>query len=54
LPVAIASKMILNGELKTKGVTLPIQPEVYNPILAELETFDIRFIEKEVQLDCKI
>jgi len=52
LPVAIASKMILNGELKMKGVTLPIQPEVYNPILNELETFDIRFIETEVQLDC--
>jgi saccharopine dehydrogenase-like NADP-dependent oxidoreductase len=54
LPVAIASKMILNGDLTTKGVTLPIQPEVYNPILAELETFNIRFVEKEVQLDCKI
>ncbi len=54
LPVAIATKMILNGDLKTKGVTLPIQKEVYTPILAELEKFNIRFIEKEVQLDCRI
>jgi saccharopine dehydrogenase-like NADP-dependent oxidoreductase len=54
LPVAIASKMILNGDLKTTGVTLPIQPEVYNPILEELESFDIRFVELETQLDCLI
>jgi saccharopine dehydrogenase (NAD+, L-glutamate forming) len=54
LPVAIATKMILNGELKSKGVTLPIQKEVYTPILAELEKYNIRFIEKEVQLDCRI
>ena len=54
LPVAIATKMILNGDLKTKGVTLPIQKEVYNPILSELEKYNIRFIEKEVQLDCRI
>ncbi len=54
LPVAIATKMILNGNLKSKGVTLPIQKEVYTPILAELEKHNIRFIEKEVQLDCRI
>jgi saccharopine dehydrogenase-like NADP-dependent oxidoreductase len=54
LPVAIATKMLLNGEIALKGVTLPIQPEVYNPILDELETFDIRFVEKELQLDCRI
>ena len=54
LPVAIATKMILNGDLKSKGVTLPIQKEVYTPILAELEKYNIRFIEKEVQLDCRI
>jgi len=54
LPVAIATKMLLNGEIALKGVTLPIQPEVYNPILDELETFDILFVEKELQLDCRI
>lgn len=50
LPAAICAKMILTGELKSKGVTLPVQPEVYTPILKELESFDIRFIEKEVVL----
>jgi len=47
LPAAIAAKMILNGTLKTKGVTLPIQKEVYTPILEELAQHGIVFIEKE-------
>ena len=54
LPVGIASKMILNGDIKITGVTLPIYPEVYEPILKELEEHNIRFIEKETQLDCLI
>ena len=48
LPVAICAKMILNGEIKDRGVTLPVQPHIYNPILDELETFDIKFNEKHV------
>lgn len=47
LPVAIAAKMILKGDFHQKGVTLPVQPEVYNPILAELEELGIKFIERE-------
>ena len=54
LPVAIAAKMIVNGSLTLKGVQLPIQKEVYIPILKELAQYNISFIEKEVQLDCKI
>jgi saccharopine dehydrogenase (NAD+, L-glutamate forming) len=50
LPAAICAKMILTGKLKSKGVTLPVQPEVYTPILEELESFDIRFIESEKEL----
>ncbi len=46
LPAAICAKMILNGTLKSAGVTLPVQPEVYTPILDELEKFNISFIEK--------
>jgi saccharopine dehydrogenase-like NADP-dependent oxidoreductase len=48
LPAAICAKMILNGTLASKGVTLPVQKEVYTPILKELEEHDIRFIEKEL------
>lgn len=50
LPVAIAAKMILNGEIKLKGVTLPIQEEVYTPILEELALFGISFTEKEKEI----
>jgi len=48
LPAAICAKMILNGTLLAKGVQLPIKPEVYNPILNELEDLGICFIEEEV------
>jgi len=48
LPVAIATVHILNGKIKTPGVQLPINKEVYQPILAELETYGVVFKEKEV------
>ncbi|PTX59283.1 saccharopine dehydrogenase-like NADP-dependent oxidoreductase [Kordia periserrulae] len=48
LPVAIAALKILNGAITTPGVQLPITKEVYRPILDELETFGIKFIEKKV------
>ncbi len=48
LPVAIASLKILNGEITTPGVQLPIAKEVYEPILKELESFGIIFNENQV------
>ena len=48
LPVAIATLSILNGNITTPGVQIPIAKEVYNPILSELEAFDIKFNEKQV------
>ena len=48
LPVAIATLAILNGDITTPGVQRPVQPEIYNPILDELETFGILFREYEV------
>ena len=49
LPVAIASIKILNGEISTPGVQLPIAREVYEPILEELHEKGIVFKEKEVK-----
>jgi len=49
LPVAIATLKILNGEIKTPGVQLPITKEVYEPILKELQNYGINFKEKEVE-----
>lgn len=48
LPVAIATLQILNGNIKTPGVQLPIRKEVYLPILKELENYGVTFNEKEV------
>jgi len=48
LPVAIATLKVLNGEIKTPGVQMPITKEVYEPILKELEDHGIKFIEKQV------
>jgi len=48
LPVAIATLKILNGEIKTPGVQIPIRSEVYKPILQELQNYGINFEEKEV------
>ena len=47
LPVAIAALKILNEEITTPGVQVPISREVYEPILKELESFGITFKETE-------
>jgi len=47
LPVAMATLQILNGNIKTPGVQLPINKEVYLPILKELEEYGVVFHEKE-------
>ena len=39
---------ILNQEITTPGVQLPIKKEVYKPILKELEEYGIVFKEKKV------
>ncbi len=46
LPVAIAVRLMLEGKITGTGVIIPIEPDVYNPILDELETMDIVFKEK--------
>jgi saccharopine dehydrogenase-like NADP-dependent oxidoreductase len=50
LPAAIAIKMILNGDISVTGVHIPVIPEIYNPILDELETIDIKFRENTAVL----
>jgi saccharopine dehydrogenase (NADP+, L-glutamate forming) len=50
MPVAIAAEMLLKGQIKVTGVHVPVIPELYNPILDELEKYDIRFIDEEKDL----
>ncbi len=45
LPLAIASKLILNGEIKSRGVLVPVTKEIYEPVLKELENYNISFSE---------
>jgi len=46
LPAAIAVKMILGGDIHMTGAHIPVIPEIYNPILNELEDMGIKFDEK--------
>jgi saccharopine dehydrogenase (NADP+, L-glutamate forming) len=50
LPLGIATKLLLNGNINPKGVILPIEKEIYEPILDELKTFGIEFEEKEYMI----
>lgn len=46
LPAAIGVKLILQGKVKLTGVHIPVVPEIYEPVLAELEQLGIHFTEK--------
>jgi saccharopine dehydrogenase-like NADP-dependent oxidoreductase len=48
LPVAIATLLILNGKITTPGVQLPVNKEVYLPILEELESYGVVFYEQNM------
>jgi len=50
LPLAMVTRRILEGEYREKGVQLPIRPEIYNPVLKELEEYGIRFVEEEITI----
>jgi saccharopine dehydrogenase-like NADP-dependent oxidoreductase len=45
LPIAFAVELILENEIKQRGVLLPIDEEIYAPVLAKLEEAGIRFKE---------
>jgi saccharopine dehydrogenase (NADP+, L-glutamate forming)/spermidine synthase len=45
LPAAIAARLIAEGKITVKGVHIPVLPEIYEPVLKELETQNIRFEE---------
>jgi saccharopine dehydrogenase-like NADP-dependent oxidoreductase len=49
-PVAIATKLLLNGVINVKGVHRPVIPELYNPIMEELANYGIEFIDEEFDL----
>lgn len=50
LPLAITTKLFLQGKINKTGVILPIHEEIYEPVLEELKTFGISFEEKEYMM----
>jgi len=46
LPAAIGVEMILHGQIDVKGVFIPVIPQIYNPILEQLEKIGITMIEE--------
>jgi len=46
LPAAIGAEMILSGEIHVKGVHIPVIPEIYNPVLDQLEELNIKMVEE--------
>ena len=51
LPAAIAAKHILENKITIKGVQIPVSPEIYNPVLDELELFGYKFKHKKIKID---
>jgi hypothetical protein len=46
LPLGIAVRNILNGQIKLKGLHIPTSKEIYIPVLRELEKYDVKFNEE--------
>ncbi|MCD4820007.1 MAG: saccharopine dehydrogenase NADP-binding domain-containing protein [Candidatus Cloacimonetes bacterium] len=46
LPAAIGVRMILEEKINLTGVYMPTIPEIYEPVLEELENLDIKVIER--------
>ena len=45
LPLGIAAKLLLEGSLQERGLQIPVTPNIYNPVLAELQQHGIAFTE---------
>ncbi len=51
LPLAIATRMILEGRITERGVLLPISPNIYRPVLEELALNGLSFSEKTYEVE---
>jgi saccharopine dehydrogenase (NADP+, L-glutamate forming) len=50
LPLGVFTKLLMKGEINSKGVHIPVMKEVYEPVLNELEDYDVKFEDKIVDL----
>ena len=51
LPLAIATRMILENKITERGVLLPLSKDVYEPVLSELDKNGISFKEKTYEVE---
>jgi saccharopine dehydrogenase-like NADP-dependent oxidoreductase len=51
LPMGIFVRLIAEGQVKSPGVQIPVMPEVYEPVLKELEEYGVVFTDEERLLD---
>ncbi|GFU12522.1 hypothetical protein NPIL_661271 [Nephila pilipes] len=49
-PAAIATKMVMENEIQTKGMVVPMVPEIYKPMLMRLKQEGISSLEHTVKL----
>jgi len=47
LPLAIATKLLLQGKILSRGVRIPVIKEIYDPVLWELGKLGISLVERE-------
>jgi len=50
LPLAVTAKLILKGQLNLRGINIPTEASIYEPVMRELETHGIRFVEDEKEV----
>lgn len=48
LPLGIFVKLLVQDKISTTGVNIPTMPEVYEPVMAELEEYGVKFLEEEI------
>jgi len=48
LPAAVAVRLILDGKMPKTGVRIPVEPDIYNPVLDQLAGMGIAMQEKTV------
>ncbi|MET0634949.1 MAG: saccharopine dehydrogenase C-terminal domain-containing protein [Chitinophagaceae bacterium] len=46
LPLGIAARLLLNGTITRRGLCIPVYPDLYQPVLGELATLGISFVEE--------
>lgn len=50
LPMGIATKLVAQDKVKTRGVLLPLSKDIYEPIMKELHEHGIIFNKKETEI----